>query len=64
MKEQEDTGLHSEKVRKILGDIPPTFIRWSVAVLSIISISLIVVFCLLDNKYIDGETILHRILGI
>lgn len=64
MEEQDDINLHSEKVRKILGDIPPAFIRWSVAVLSIISISLIVAFCLFDNKYTDGETILHRILGI
>lgn len=64
MKEQEDLNQHSEKVRKILGDIPPALIRLSVVILSIITIGLIIVFFFGENPYLKGESILHRILGV
>lgn len=52
MKEQEDLNQHSEKVRKILGDIPPALIRLSVVILSIITIGLIIVFFFWENPYL------------
>ena len=62
MKEHEDLNQHSEKVRKILGDIPPALIRLSVVILSIITIGLIIVFFLFGKTPIlKGESILHRI---
>ncbi len=64
MKEHEDLNQHSEKVRKILGDLPPALIRWSVVILSIITIGLIIVFFFWENPYLKGESILHRILGV
>ena len=54
--------LRSEKVRNLLGDIPPALVRWGIAVIVVIFISLIAAICLLPYPYSNGETILQHLL--
>lgn len=54
--------LRSEKVRNLLGDIPPALVRWGIAVIVLIFIALIAAICLLPYPYSNGETILQHLL--
>lgn len=49
--------LRSEKVRKILGEIPPSRIRWGNVILTIVFLGLLAGVCLLPYPYSDGESI-------
>lgn len=48
--------LRSEKVRNIIGTIPPALVRWSVAVMVMIVIGLLLVLFLVPYPYGEGET--------
>lgn len=54
--------LRSEKVRKLMGEIPPSLIRWGTAVIVIVFLALLTAVCLLPYPYSDGESILRHIL--
>lgn len=62
--EKEGMDLHSEKVRRLLGEIPPGLVLWGIAVITIVFIALIAAVCLLPYPYSDGESILFHLLGI
>lgn len=53
--------LRSEKVRKILGDIPPSLIRWGTVILTVVFLGLLAIVCLLPYPYSDGESILQHL---
>lgn len=55
--------LRSEKVRQLLGEIPPALVRWGIAVIAIVFIALIAAICLLPYPYSEGETILRHFIG-
>lgn len=66
-KKEKDNGsgkLRSEKVRRLIGEIPPSLVRWGIAVTAIIFIGLLAAVCLLPYPYSDGEAILFHLLGI
>ena len=59
---QDDVDIRSEKVRQLLGEIPPSLVRWGIAVIAIIFAALVAAVCLLPYPYSGGESILRHIL--
>ena len=39
--------LRSEKVRKLIGEIPPSLVRWGTAIIAIVFLALLAAVCLL-----------------
>lgn len=54
--------LRSEKVRKLLGEIPPNLVRWGTAIIVVILVILLLVVCFMPYPYSKGESILQHIL--
>lgn len=54
--------LRSEKVRKLIGEIPPSLVRWGTAIIAIVFIALLAAVCLLPYPYSNGESILIHII--
>ena len=52
--------LRSEKVRELLGEIPPSLVRWGTAIIAIVFIGLVAAVCLLPYPYSNGESILRH----
>jgi hypothetical protein len=52
--------LRSEKVRQLIGEIPPSLVRWGIAIIAIVFIALIAAVCLLPYPYSNGESILQH----
>lgn len=55
--------LRSEKVRKFIGEIPPSLVRWSTAIIAIVLFVLLTAFCLLPYPYSNGESIIQHFIG-
>lgn len=55
--------LRSEKVRNLIGDIPPVLVRWGIIIIMLIFIALILAIIFIPYPYSNGETILQHILG-
>ena len=55
--------LRSEKVRELLGEIPPSLVRWGTAIIAIVFIGLVAAVCLLPYPYSKGESILRHFIG-
>lgn len=51
--------LRSEKVRNIIGTIPPALVRWSIVIITIILVMLILVVFFVPYPYGEGYTILQ-----
>lgn len=54
--------LRSEKVRKLIGDIPPFLVRWGIVIIVTIIIGLLAAVCFLPYPYSNGESILEHII--
>lgn len=52
--------LRSEKVRKLIGEIPPALVRWGTIIITIILLALLAAVCLLPYPYSNGESILQH----
>lgn len=55
--------LRSEKVRNIIGTIPPALVRWGIVVITIILVMLMLVVFLVPYPYGEGETIFQYFLN-
>ena len=55
--------LRSEKVRKLIGEIPPSLVRWGTAIIAIVFIAQLAAVCLLPYPYSNGESILRHFIG-
>lgn len=55
--------LRSEKVRQLIGEIPPSLVRWGIAIIAIVFIALIAAVCLLPYPYSNGESILRHFIN-
>ncbi len=55
--------LRSEKVRKLIGEIPPSIVRLGTAIIAIVFIALLAAVCLLPYPYSNGESILRHFIG-
>lgn len=49
--------LRSEKVRNIIGEIPPALVRWGIAIIVVIFAILLSVVLCVKYPYGNGETI-------
>ena len=56
--------LRSDKVRELLGEIPPSLVRWGTAIIAIVFIGLVAAVCLLPYPYSNGESILRHFIVI
>lgn len=53
--------LRSEKVRNIIGEIPPALVRWGIAIIVVIFAILLSVVLCVKYPYGNGETIIQHI---
>lgn len=58
MKKGTEIELHSEKVRNLLGEIPPALVRWGTVIIVAIFWALLLVVCFVPYPYSQGESIL------
>lgn len=61
---QNKIELRSEKVRKLIGEIPSSLVIWGTAIIAIILFTLLTVICLLPYPYSDGETIIEHLMDM
>ena len=54
--------LRSEKVRNLLGEIPPSLVRWGTVIIVAIFLALLLVVCFVPYPHSYGESILQHIL--
>lgn len=54
--------LRSEKIRNLLGELPPVLVRWGTAIIAVIVLTLLAVVYLMPYPYSHGESILRHIL--
>ena len=54
--------LRSEKVRNLLGEIPPSLVRWGTLIIVAILLVLLLVVCFMPYPHSQGESILQHIL--
>lgn len=57
-----DIELRSEKVRYLLGEIPPALVRWGTVIIVAIFLALLLVVCFVPYPYSNGESILQHII--
>lgn len=55
--------LRSEKVRNIIGEIPPALVRWGIVIIVVIFVILLAVVLCVKYPYGNGETILQHLLS-
>lgn len=55
--------LRSEKVRKLIGEIPSSLVRWGIAIIAILFFVLLSAICLLPYPYSNGESILQHLIS-
>lgn len=54
--------LRSEKVRNLLGEIPPTPVRWGTVIIVAIFLALLLVVCFVPYPHSSGESILQYLI--
>lgn len=55
--------LRSEKVRNIIGEIPPALVQWGIAIIVVIFAILLAIALCVKFPYGNGETILQHIIS-
>lgn len=53
--------LRSEKVRNLLGEIPPVLVRWGTVIIVAIFLILLLVVCFVPYPHSQGESILQHL---
>lgn len=56
-----DIELRSEKVRELLGEVPPALVRWGIVLIVAIFLILLLAVCFMPYPYSHGETIIQHI---
>ncbi len=54
--------LRSQKVRRLIGDVPGGLVRWGIALIALIFALLIIALVCLPYPYSDGESILSHLI--
>ena len=60
-KTNSDIELRSEKVRSLLGEIPPSLVRWGTMIIVAIFLILLLVVCFMPCPHSQGESILQHL---
>lgn len=58
-KESSELKLRSEKVRNLLGEIPPALVQWGTVIIVAIFLILLLVVCFVPYPHSQGESILQ-----
>ena len=61
-KRPSDIELRSEKVRNLLGEIPPSLVKWGTVIIVAIFLALLLVVCFVPYPHSQGESILQHLL--
>ena len=61
-KRPSDIELRSEKVRNLLGEIPPSLVKWGTVIIVAIFLALLLVVCFVSYPHSHGESILQHLL--
>lgn len=61
-KRPSDIELRSEKVRNLLGEIPPSLVRWGTVIIVAVFLILLLVVCFVPYPHSQGESILQHLL--
>ena len=61
MKKGIEIELRSEKVRNLLGEIPPALVRWGTVIIVAIFLALLLVVCFVPYSHSQGESILQHL---
>lgn len=56
-----DIELRSEKVRNLLGEIPPLLVRWGMVIIVATFLAILLVVCFVPYPYSKGESILQHL---
>ena len=56
-----DIELRSEKFRNLLGEIPPSLVRWGTVIIVAIFLILLLVVCFMPYPHSQGESILQHL---
>lgn len=59
-RQEDNIELRSEKVRNLIGEIPPSLVRWGTAVIVLIFLLLLTAICFLPYPYSNGESIIRH----
>lgn len=62
MEKETEIELRSEKVRNLLGEIPPALVRWGTVIIVTIFLALLLVVCFVPYPHSQGESILQHLL--
>ena len=60
-KESSELKLRSEKVRNLLGEIPPALVQWGTVIIVAIFLILLLVVCFVPCPHSQGESILQHL---
>lgn len=60
-KESSELMLRSEKVRNLLGEIPPALVQWGTVIIVAIFLILLLVVCFVPYPHSQGESILQHL---
>lgn len=55
--------LKSEKVRRLVGTVPPSLVRWGIGIIVGVFAALAAAVCLIPYPYGQGETIVEHIMN-
>ena len=61
MKKGTEIELRSEKVRNLLGEIPPALVRWGTVIIVAIFLTLLLVVCFVPYPHSQGESIFQHL---
>lgn len=59
-----DQEIHSEKMRKLIKDIPKSISITGISVIILIIAAIISVLCLMPYPYSEGESIINHIIAL
>lgn len=60
-KKSSELKLRSEKVRNLLGEIPPALVQWGTVIIVAIFLILLLVVCFVPYPHSQGESILQHL---
>lgn len=60
--EKQRIELRSEKVRNIIGEIPPSLVRWGIVVIAVVVVILLLAVLCVPYPYGGGESIFRQLI--
>ena len=58
----DEIELRSEKVRNLLGEMPPSLVRWGTVIIIVLFLILLLIGCFMPYPHAQGKSILQYLL--